>query len=137
LPNSGFEEGCRFPETGIGYVPRDSIFAQFDTDLDQSTKRLLKKGNLLTELLKQPAASPLPVEKQILSLYAGIFGYMENVALSKVARFEKDLLDFSDSFQLFQPYMKNIANVKGFKTDDNPFRALVEVFNSNNKDKYI
>jgi F0F1-type ATP synthase alpha subunit len=113
-----------------------AIFAQFDTDLDQSTKRLLKKGNLLTELLKQPAASPLPVEKQILSLYAGIFGYMENVAVNKVARFEKDLLDFSDSFQLFQPYMKNIANVKNFKTDDNPFRALVEVFNSNAKDKY-
>jgi len=113
-----------------------AIFAQFDTDLDASTKRLLKKGQLLTELLKQPAASPLSVDKQILVLLAGIQGYMDNVDKAKVATFEKDLIEFADDWLVFKPYMKTIAEVKEFRPYDNPFRALVEVFVHYNAQKY-
>jgi F-type H+-transporting ATPase subunit alpha len=69
-----------------------AAFAQFGSDLDASTQKLLNRGARLTELLKQPQFSPLPVEEEVISLYAGVRGYLDKLALSDVSRFEEELL---------------------------------------------
>jgi F-type H+-transporting ATPase subunit alpha len=69
-----------------------AAFAQFGSDLDASTQKLLNRGARLTELLKQPQFSPLPVEEEVISLYAGVRGYLDKLALADVSRFEGELL---------------------------------------------
>ena len=70
-----------------------AAFAQFASDLDQATQRLLARGSRLTELLKQPQYSPLPVEDQVAVIFAGVNGYLDNVDVSDVTRFEHQYLD--------------------------------------------
>jgi F-type H+/Na+-transporting ATPase subunit alpha len=67
-------------------------FAQFSSDLDASTQRLLARGARLTELLKQPQFSPLAVEEQVVSIFAGVRGYLDKVEIANVNRFEASLL---------------------------------------------
>ncbi|MDE2134103.1 MAG: F0F1 ATP synthase subunit alpha [Alphaproteobacteria bacterium] len=69
-----------------------AAFAQFGSDLDASTQRLLNRGARLTELLKQPQFSPMPVEEQVCSLFAGMRGYLDKLTVADVGRFEADLL---------------------------------------------
>ncbi len=69
-----------------------AAFAKFGSDLDAATQRLLARGARLTELLKQPQYSPLKVEEQVCVIYAGTRGYLDNVAVGDVGRYEKDLL---------------------------------------------
>ncbi|MGC8534770.1 MAG: F0F1 ATP synthase subunit alpha [Rhizomicrobium sp.] len=69
-----------------------AAFAQFGSDLDAATQRLLNRGSRLTELLKQPQYSPLPVEEEVVSLFAGTRGYLDRLALGEVTRFEAELL---------------------------------------------
>ncbi|HEX8241493.1 MAG TPA: F0F1 ATP synthase subunit alpha [Allosphingosinicella sp.] len=69
-----------------------AAFAQFGSDLDASTQRLLNRGARLTELLKQPQFSPMPVEEQVVSIYAGVNGFIDNVPVNAVTRFESALL---------------------------------------------
>ncbi|MEE2708187.1 MAG: F0F1 ATP synthase subunit alpha [Gemmatimonadota bacterium] len=72
-------------------------FARFGTSgLDQSTQRELHLGERLVELLKQDQYAPLPVEKQIVSIYAGVNGYLDDVEVDDTQRFEKELLAFVD-----------------------------------------
>ena len=68
-------------------------FAQFGSDLDVSTQQLIKHGQKLTELLKQPQYAPFVVEEQVVSLYAGVNGYLEKIDVSKVRAFEDKLID--------------------------------------------
>jgi len=68
-------------------------FAQFASDLDASTQKLLARGARLTQLLKQPQFSPLPVEEQVVSIFAGVRGFLDNVAVNDVSRFEEGLLN--------------------------------------------
>jgi len=68
-------------------------FAMFASDLDATTKRQLDRGARLTELLRQPAYSPYPVEEQVVSVWAGIQGLFDDVPLADVLRFERELLD--------------------------------------------
>jgi F-type H+/Na+-transporting ATPase subunit alpha len=67
-------------------------FAQFSSDLDASTQRLLARGSRLTELLKQPQFSPLAVEEQVVSIFAGVRGYLDKIEVANVNRFEASLL---------------------------------------------
>jgi len=67
-------------------------FAQFSSDLDASTQRLLARGSRLTELLKQPQFSPLAIEEQVVSIFAGVRGYLDKVEVANVSRFEASLL---------------------------------------------
>ena len=67
-------------------------FAQFASDLDASTQKLLARGARLTQLLKQPQYSPLPVEEQVAVIYAGTNGYLDTVAANKVSDYEAQLL---------------------------------------------
>ena len=69
-----------------------AAFAQFGSDLDASTQRLLNRGARLTELLKQPQYSPLPVEEQVVAIYAGVRGYLNTIAVADVTRFELAVL---------------------------------------------
>ena len=70
-----------------------AAFAQFGSDLDAVTQRLLNRGSRLTELLKQPQYSPLKMEEQVAVIYAGVNGYLDKLALNKVAPFETGLLN--------------------------------------------
>jgi F-type H+-transporting ATPase subunit alpha len=69
-----------------------AAFAQFGSDLDAVTQRLLNRGSRLTELLKQPQYSPLKMEEQVAVIYAGVNGYLDKLPLNKVAAFENGLL---------------------------------------------
>ena len=69
-----------------------AAFAQFGSDLDAATQRLLNRGSRLTELLKQPQFSPYPVEEEVVSIYTGMKGYLDKLAVSDVLRFEGDFL---------------------------------------------
>lgn len=69
-----------------------AAFAQFGSDLDAATQRLLNRGSRLTELLKQPQFSPLKVEEQVTVIFAGVNGYLDKLALNQVGKFEHGLL---------------------------------------------
>ena len=69
-----------------------AAFSQFASDLDAATQRLLARGERLTELLKQSQYSPLPVEEQVVVVFAGVRGYLDNIEVSQVGRFEEQLL---------------------------------------------
>ncbi|MBD8878537.1 MULTISPECIES: F0F1 ATP synthase subunit alpha [Stappiaceae] len=71
-----------------------AAFAQFGSDLDATTQRLLNRGARLTELLKQPQFSPLKTEEQVAVIYAGVNGYLDNIAVDRVGDFEEGLLLF-------------------------------------------
>src|SRR5690242_539945 len=69
-----------------------AAFAQFGSDLDQATQRLLNRGARLTELLKQPQFSPLKAEEQVVVIYAGVNGYLDPIPVAAVRKFEDGLL---------------------------------------------
>jgi len=69
-----------------------AAFAQFASDLDPATQRLLARGARLTELLKQPQFKPVPIEEQVVSIFAGTRGYLDKVEVANVTRFEAQML---------------------------------------------
>ena len=69
-----------------------AAFAQFGSDLDATTQRLLNRGARLTELLKQAQFSPLKMEEQVVVIYAGVHGYLDAIAVNRVRAFEEGLL---------------------------------------------
>jgi F-type H+-transporting ATPase subunit alpha len=69
-------------------------FAKFGSDLDKATQATLAKGSRLVELLKQGQYSPVPVEKQVVSIYLGTRGYMDSISVHDIKRFEKEILEF-------------------------------------------
>jgi F-type H+/Na+-transporting ATPase subunit alpha len=69
-----------------------AAFAQFGSDLDAATQRLLNRGARLTELLKQPQFSPLKVEEQVAVIFAGVSGYLDKLPVNKVGDFERGFL---------------------------------------------
>ena len=71
-----------------------AAFAQFGSDLDASTQKLLNRGARLTELLKQPQFNPLPFEEQTASIFAGTNGYIDNVPVAQVVRYEAAMLAY-------------------------------------------
>jgi F-type H+-transporting ATPase subunit alpha len=71
-----------------------AAFAQFGSDLDAATQRLLNRGARLTELLKQPQFNPMPVEEQVVSIFAGVNGFLDGIPTDQVTRFESALLSF-------------------------------------------
>jgi F-type H+/Na+-transporting ATPase subunit alpha len=69
-------------------------FAMFASDLDAASRRQLARGARLTELLKQPQYSPYPIEDQVVSIWAGTNGKLDEVPVEDILRFEHELLDF-------------------------------------------
>ena len=71
-----------------------AAFAQFGSDLDAATQRLLNRGARLTELLKQPQFSPMPFEEQTVSIFAGTNGYIDSVPVDRVTEYEEQMLSY-------------------------------------------
>ena len=72
-------------------------FAQFASDLDESSRKQLERGQRMVEILKQPPYSPLAVEKQIVLIYAGSRGYLDNIAVKDIYKYEVDLYSYIDA----------------------------------------
>ena len=70
-----------------------AAFAQFGSDLDASTQQLLNRGAKLTELLKQDQYSPMTVAEQVISVFTGVKGFLDDVDLDKIKKFEKDIIE--------------------------------------------
>jgi F-type H+-transporting ATPase subunit alpha len=69
-----------------------AAFAQFGSDLDAATQKMLARGARLTELLKQPQFSPLKMEEQVVVIFAGTRGYLDPLPVNAIGRFEQELL---------------------------------------------
>ena len=69
-------------------------FAKFGSDLDKATQKTLAKGARLVELLKQDQYTPMPVERMVVAIYAGTNGYMDNIPIPDIKRFEKEILEY-------------------------------------------
>jgi len=69
-----------------------AAFAQFSSDLDASTQQLLARGSRLTELLKQPQYKPLPIEEQVVAIFAGVRGYLDKIDVGRVGPFEAQFI---------------------------------------------
>jgi F-type H+-transporting ATPase subunit alpha len=74
-----------------------AAFAQFGSDLDKASQAQLNRGARLTEILKQGQFSPLPVEKQVLIIYAGTNGYVDDLPVSAIRTFESELYRFMEN----------------------------------------
>ncbi|KPF81325.1 ATP F0F1 synthase subunit alpha [Brevundimonas sp. AAP58] len=104
-----------------------AAFAKFGSDLDVSTQKLLARGARLTELLKQPQYSPLTVEEQVVSIYAGTRGFLDNVAVSDIGRFESELLARMHSAH--QPILDAIKSTKALSKElEAELKAAIEAF---------
>jgi F-type H+-transporting ATPase subunit alpha len=97
-----------------------AAFAQFGSDLDAATQRLLARGARLTELLKQPQFQPMPVEEQVASIFAGTQGFLDTVETKDVVRYEAALLSFLRSEK--PDILKKIRDTKTL--DDDTAAAL-------------
>ncbi len=74
-----------------------AAFAQFGSDLDKATQAQLARGSRLVEVLKQGQYKPLPVEKQIVVIYAGVNGWLDDIEVEGISKFERELHDFLDA----------------------------------------
>ena len=111
-----------------------AAFAQFASDLDASTKQLLDRGARLVEILKQGQYSPLTVSEQVVSIYAGVRGYLDKVAVNDVVSFETEVLNEMRSSHA--DLLEAIANEKELsKENDDKLKSIldniVEKFTSN------
>jgi len=91
-----------------------AAFAQFGSDLDKSTRMQLERGARLMEILKQPQYQPIPVEKQIITIYAGTHGFLDKYPVEKVTDYETELYGFVDT--KYPEVLKKISEKK--KLDD-------------------
>ncbi|RUM66382.1 MAG: F0F1 ATP synthase subunit alpha [Sulfurospirillum sp.] len=89
-------------------------FAQFASDLDETSRNQLERGARMVEVLKQGPYSPVPVEKQVVIIYAGANGYLDDIPVSEVTKFEAELLPFIEA--KYPEIYKNILSSK--KIDD-------------------
>ncbi len=76
-----------------------AAFSQFGSDLDKVTQNQLNRGQRLTELLKQPQFSPLSTEKQVVLIFSGTNGYLDDLEVSQIGEFEKGLYKYLDGSQ--------------------------------------
>ena len=100
-------------------------FAQFGSDLDQATQAKLNRGRRVVEVLKQPLHAPIPVEKQVVILYALTHGYLDSVPVADIAKFEKELYDNFDSNHA--DLLKHIRET-GELPDEKELQTAIEKF---------
>ena len=104
-----------------------AAFAQFGSDLDKATQQKLNRGARLVELLKQPQYQPMPVQEQVASLYAGTRGYMDEVPLDSVRKFETEMLEFMRNSKA--DVLKDIAEKKALDADiEGRLKAAIDEF---------
>ncbi len=90
-------------------------FAQFGSDLDEATKRQLERGKRGVELLKQPQYSPMLVEHQVLVLYALTKGYLDDVAISNIGRFQTEFIEYAETNA--KTFLKQVREKKMWEDD--------------------
>ena len=104
-----------------------AAFAQFASDLDASTKQLLDRGARLVEILKQGQYSPLTVPEQVVSVYAGVRGYLDKLAVNDVVRFESELL--AEIKSNHEDFLESIANEKELsQANDDKLKSILDGF---------
>ena len=96
-------------------------FAQFASDLDAASRAQLERGQRLVEVLKQPANSPLPVEKQVVIIYAGTKGYLDDIPVRAVRKFEEELYPFIET-----KYPQIFENIRTKKQIDSETEELLK-----------
>lgn len=96
-------------------------FAQFASDLDEGSRKQLERGQRMVEVLKQPPYSPVSVEKQVLIIYAGAKGYLDNVPVAQITKFEADLYPFIEA-----KYPKIFETLISKKAIDADLEALLK-----------
>ncbi|WP_104696077.1 F0F1 ATP synthase subunit alpha [Helicobacter salomonis] len=97
-------------------------FAQFASDLDEASRKQLDRGQRMVEVLKQPPYSPLPIEKQIVMIYAGVKGFLDDVPTNKVVAFEERLYPFLES-----KYPNVLEDIRTKKALDKDLEAALKV----------
>src|SRR5437879_4964293 len=104
-----------------------AAFAQFASDLDRTTRAQLERGQRMTELLKQPQYEPMSFAKQVIAIFAGARGFLDDVPIDRVSEFERSLLRFMDQNH---PGIEKDIDENGRITDetDTALRAAVEDF---------
>jgi F-type H+-transporting ATPase subunit alpha len=108
-----------------------AAFAQFGSDLDKATQAQLQRGERLVEILKQGQYAPIPVEKQILIIYAGTNGYLDSLSVEKCKLFESELYKYLDEHQ------KDLLDqVKTKREIDDPLRGEVKKALDSFKEKF-
>ncbi len=104
-----------------------AAFAQFGSDLDKATKAQIDRGVRMTEVLKQGQYAPLPVEQQVLSIYVATNGYLDDVEVEDISRFEKDFLSFMKSS--YPEVGKAIRETKAISGETEPvLKKAIEEF---------
>lgn len=107
-----------------------AAFAQFGSDLDKVTQNQLNRGARLTELLKQPQFSPLPTEKQVVIIFAGTNGYLDDLKVEDIRSFEDGLYRYLDSAQ--SQLLKDIIEKKTLDDDlKNRIKAALKEYKAN------
>ncbi len=96
-------------------------FAQFASDLDEASRKQLERGQRLVEILKQPAHQPLPVEKQVVIIYAGTNGYLDDIPVKAVRKFEEELYPFIET-----KYPQIFENIRTKKKIDEETEELLK-----------
>ena len=112
-------------------------FAQFGSDLDKATQRLLSRGARLTEILKQPQYKPLSIEDQVVSIFAGVKGYLDKVKVEYVNEFIGKLLEYFKSKQ--ETLLDTIKKDQEIKEEtEKKLHNIIESFlNSYSKEQLI
>ncbi len=107
-----------------------AAFAQFGSDLDASTQKLLARGERLTELLKQKQFSPISTQEQVILLYAGVNGYMDNIEVNQIGNYEEGLLDLvRDNYSQI---LESITSTKSLDGDtEGVLKGAIEEFTEN------
>lgn len=96
-------------------------FAQFASDLDEASRKQLERGQRLVEVLKQPANQPLPVEKQVIIIYAGTRGYLDDIPVKSIRKFEDELYPFIEA-----KYPQIFENIRSKKQIDAETEELLK-----------
>ena len=102
-----------------------AAFAQFGSDLDASTQKLLNRGSKLTELLKQKQYSPMTVAEQVISIFCGVRGYLDDLDLKDIVDFEKQIIDKCKSEN--PEIIESIQN--SGKIDETFEKSFIEIIN--------
>ena len=103
-----------------------AAFAQFGSDLDASTQQLLNRGSKLTELLKQKQYSPMTVAEQVISVFCGVKGYLDDIELRDISEFENKIIDRckSDKPEIIDSILSS------GKLEDDTEKSLIEVISN-------
>ncbi len=109
-----------------------AAFAQFGSELDKASQQQINRGRRLTEILKQPQYSPVPVEKQVLIIFAGINAYLDDIAVEQCRHFEAELYKF---FENSKPGI--LQTIREKKNLDDDLKAQIKTALTEFKERFV